>query len=456
MTKQERLERDIRKLAEMKAREDELRSEGYRYVAGLDEVGRGPLAGPVYAACVILPPDFDVPGVNDSKKLSAKRREELSEIIKDRALAYGIGIADNTEIDEINILEATKNAMKRAIASCRDMLSERGLLDTAGRDILLVDAVKLDAGMPVEAIIKGDEKCLCIAAASIVAKVARDSYMTEMEEVYPGYDFAGNKGYGTAKHYEGLRNLGKTPIHRLSFLRKFDEDQSTKHRPVKSDAVKENAEVAKGKKVYAVKKGRMTGLFMSWDDCKAQVDGFAGAEYKSFADPADAMAYLGMSEGTAAAGARLPEGVRAYVDGSYDISNGRFSCGVVIVETDAEGSSETTEIKSAFDDEEAAKQRNVAGEIMGSKLAVDYCLANGIKAVEIFHDYEGIGAWADMKWKTNNPLTQGYREFIAEARKSMDIKFVKVKAHAGNRYNELADALAKKALDEASKEKQSK
>ncbi|MBR0379686.1 MAG: ribonuclease HII, partial [Mogibacterium sp.] len=205
MTKQERLERDIAKLAEMKKREDELRSEGYRFVAGLDEVGRGPLAGPVYAACVILPPDFDVPGVNDSKKLSAKRREELSDIIKERALAYGIGIADNREIDDINILEATKNAMKRALASCRDMLKEKELLGTPGRDILLVDAVKLDAGMPVEAIIKGDEKCLCIAAASIVAKVARDAFMTEMDEVYPGYDFAGNKGYGTAKHYEGLR-----------------------------------------------------------------------------------------------------------------------------------------------------------------------------------------------------------------------------------------------------------
>ncbi len=234
MTKKERLERDIAKLAEMKQREDELRAEGYRYVAGIDEVGRGPLAGPVYAACVILPADFDVPGVNDSKKLSAKRREELSELIKDRAIAWGIGIADNKEIDEINILEATKNAMKRAIGACRNMLAERDLLgssaSSAARDILLIDAVKLDAGMPSESIIKGDEKCLCIAAASIVAKVARDSYMTEMDGVYPGYDFAGNKGYGTAKHYEGLRALGKTPIHRLTFLKKFDEDSSTKHR----------------------------------------------------------------------------------------------------------------------------------------------------------------------------------------------------------------------------------
>lgn len=458
MTKAERQERDTAKLAEMRAHEDELRAAGYRYVAGIDEVGRGPLAGPVYAACVILPEDFDVIGINDSKKLSAKRREELSEIIKEKALAWGIGIADNKEIDDINILEATKNAMKRALAATKHMLAERCLLSGEGeehkKDILLIDAVKLDAGMPSESIVKGDEKCLCIAAASIVAKVARDAFMTEMDAVYPGYDFAGNKGYGTAKHYEGLRTLGKTPIHRLTFLKKFDENPETGHEArttAKEKAAanneKEAAEVAK--KVYAVRKGRTTGIFMSWDDCKAQVDGFAGAEYKSFADPADAMAYLGLAGGDSAkSGEKFPEGVRAYVDGSYDSASGRFSCGVVIVETDADGNSETTEINSVFDDEEAAQQRNVAGEIMGSKLAIDWCRANGVKAVEIYHDYEGIGAWADRKWKANNPLTQGYRDFVEEARKSMDIRFVKVKAHAGNKYNELADKLAKKALSE--------
>ena len=451
MTKQERLERDIAKLAEMKAHEDELRAAGYRYIAGIDEVGRGPLAGPVYAACVILPEDFDVTGINDSKKLSAKKREELSYIIKERAVAWGIGIADNNEIDELNILEATKTAMKRAIAAVRDMLSEKGLL-TAGseahvRDMLLIDAVKLDVGMPSESIIKGDEKCLCIAAASIVAKVARDSFMTEMDMVYPGYDFAGNKGYGTAKHYEGLRTLGKTPIHRKTFLRKFDDNPETGHRPAKKDeSGREASEMAK--KVYAVRKGRTTGLFMSWDDCKAQVDGFAGAEYKSFADPAEAMVYLGLTGEPEASAETFPEGVRAYVDGSYDSSSGRFSCGVVIVETDNAGNSETTELNASFDDADAAQQRNVAGEIMGSKLAIDHCMANGIGSVEIYHDYEGIGAWADRRWKANNPLTQGYRDFVAEARKNMDIKFVKVKAHAGNKYNELADNLAKKALSE--------
>ena len=451
MTKQERLERDIAKLSEMKAHEDELRAAGYRYIAGIDEVGRGPLAGPVYAACVILPEDFDVPGINDSKKLSAKKREELSDIIKERAVAWGIGVADNNEIDELNILEATKTAMKWAIAAVRDMLSERGLLTSDGsahaQDMLLIDAVKLDAGMPSESIIKGDEKCLCIAAASIVAKVARDAFMTEMDSVYPGYDFAGNKGYGTAKHYEGLRTLGKTPIHRKTFLKKFDENPETGHTTAKKkESGGETTEMAK--KVYAVRKGRTTGLFMNWDDCKAQVDGFAGAEYKSFADPAEAMAYLGLTDGPEAGAEKFPEGVRAYVDGSFDSASGRFSCGVVIIETGAEGSVETTELNAAFDDEEAAQQRNVAGEIMGSKLAIDHCMANGIKSVEIYHDYEGIGAWADRRWKANNPLTQGYRDFVAEARKSMDIKFVKVKAHAGNKYNELADRLAKKALSE--------
>ena len=447
MTKAERQERDIAKLAEMKAHEDELRSQGYRYIAGIDEVGRGPLAGPVYAACVILPEDFDVIGINDSKKLSARKREELSDIIKERAVAWGIGTADNNEIDEVNILEATKHAMKKAIAATRRMLAERGLLsgedEEHKKDMLLIDAVKLDAGMPSESIIKGDEKCLCIAAASIVAKVARDAYMTEMDEIYPGYDFAGNKGYGTAKHYEGLRTFGKTPIHRLTFLKKFDENPETGHTAGKAD--KESKAVAK--KVYAVRKGRTTGIFMNWDDCKAQVDGFAGAEYKSFADPAEAMAYLGLAENPEGED-KFPAGIRAYVDGSYDSGSGRFSCGVVIVETDSNGKSEKTELNSAFDDEEAAQQRNVAGEIMGSKIAIDWCRANGVKAVEIYHDYEGIGAWADRKWKANNPLTQGYREFVEEARKSMEITFVKVKAHAGNKYNELADKLAKKALEE--------
>ena len=438
MTKAEREQRAIEELKEMRQHEDELRAAGYQLVAGIDEVGRGPLAGPVYAACVVLPPDFDIPGVNDSKKLSARRREELSEIIKERAIAYGIGIADNREIDEINILEATRNAMKRAIENCGTMLAAGGNADAP--DMLLIDAVKLETGIPCEAIIKGDEKCLCIAAASIVAKVARDAYMTEMDSIYPGYDFASNKGYGTAKHYEGLRALGKTDIHRLTFLKKFDENPGTGH-----DKYKEAAKVSKGKKVYAVRKGRVTGLFTTWDDCKAQVDGYAGAEYKSFTDTAEAMGYLGL-DAQSGSEEKSPEGIRAYVDGSYDAASGRFSCGAVIIETGVDGRSEVTKLSSAFDEAEAAAQRNVAGEIMGSKIAIDWCLANGVESVEVYHDYEGIGAWADRRWKANNPLTQGYRDYVAEARKSLHIKFIKVKGHSGNKYNYMADKLAKEAL----------
>ena len=389
MTKAERLERDIRKLAEMKAHEDELRSQGHRYIAGIDEVGRGPLAGPVYAACVVLPDDWDIPGVNDSKKLSAKKREELSEIIKEKAVAYGIGIADNTEIDDINILEATKNAMRRAIESCNDKL--RALAadgsgedsTSCGIDMLLIDAVRLDTGIQTESIIKGDEKSLSIAAASIVAKVARDNYMTEMGEVYPGYDFGGNKGYGTAKHYEGLRTLGYTPIHRRSFLKKFEEE-------------KESGRVAWGgtgnddkgagsmakKKVYAVKKGRTPGIYMTWDDCKSQVDGFPGAEYKSFADPADAAAYLGMAV-QAAAEERFPEGVRAYVDGSFDAASDRFSCGVVMVRTDAEGNVKTRELNQAFDDALSADRRNHGQAEDGQR--------------EVFRRTEADGDFADLR-----------------------------------------------------------
>ena len=432
MTKAERLERDLNKLAEMKAHEDELRAQGHTYIAGIDEVGRGPLAGPVYAACVVLPDDWDIPGVNDSKKLSAKKREELSAIIREKAIAYGIGIADNNEIDEINILEATKNAMKRAVSACNEVLGQN---EGAQIDMLLIDAVKLDTGIETESLIKGDEKSRSIAAASIVAKVARDSYMTEMDEVYPGYDFAGNKGYGTAKHYEGLRSLGYTPIHRRSFLKKFEDEKN-----------KENGKVAK-KKVYAVRKGKTPGIYMTWDDCKAQVDGFPGAEYKSFADPADAAAYLGIAGSTGTdTEVRFQEGVRAYIDGSFDAATDRFSCGVVMIRTNADGSMKTRELSQVYDDAEAAKQRNVAGEIMGAKTAIDFCLRNGIDAVEIYHDYEGIGKWADGDWKAKNQLTQAYSGYVAKARTRMKITFVKVAAHAGNKYNELADKLAKEAL----------
>lgn len=224
MTKEERLEKQKKLLEEMSAHEHELRAEGYKYIAGIDEVGRGPLAGPVVAAAVVLPDDFNVLGVYDSKKVSEKKRGELNDIIRARALAYGIGRATSEEIDRLNILEATKLAMKRAIGEANKKLTGDV---KQGIDYLLIDAVRLsDAPMPQESVIKGDATHISIAAASIVAKVERDGFMTEMDELYPGYAFASNKGYGTAAHYDGIREKGITPIHRKSFLKNFNE----KHR----------------------------------------------------------------------------------------------------------------------------------------------------------------------------------------------------------------------------------
>ncbi|MDR0357349.1 MAG: ribonuclease HII [Clostridiales Family XIII bacterium] len=201
------------KLATMSRYENELRAQGVVRIAGVDEVGRGPLAGPVCAAAVVLPQDFDVLGVDDSKKLSEKKREALYERIVERALAWGIGMTDNRRIDEINILNATKEAMLAALAEAGKRLKfpiER----------VLIDAVELpESGIPGIAIIKGDEKSVSVAAASIVAKVTRDRLMAEFDAVYQGYGFASNKGYGTKTHYESIAKLGLTPIHRRTFLR---------------------------------------------------------------------------------------------------------------------------------------------------------------------------------------------------------------------------------------------
>lgn len=236
MTKQERIEKQKERLAEMKKPEAALHEAGYKYIAGVDEVGRGPLAGPVVTAAVVLPEDFDVLGVDDSKKLSEKRREELYDKIIEGCVAYGIGMSDHRVIDEINILNATKEAMKKAVAECEKMLAERtgqassseatdacGSMEAyAGRplDYVLFDAVKIeDLGRPQEAVIKGDAKVLAIAAASIVAKVTRDRMMVEYAEQYPWYAFEKNKGYGTAAHYAGIREHGICPIHRMTFLK---------------------------------------------------------------------------------------------------------------------------------------------------------------------------------------------------------------------------------------------
>lgn len=215
MTREERKQMLEKKLQDMKAFDLEFCKDGI--LAGIDEAGRGPLAGPVVAGCAVLPKDFDVIGVDDSKKLSEKKREELFNVIIEKALAYGVGTVDNKIIDEINILNATKLAMRKAIEQTSAMLHEKSGQEI---NILLLDAVHLDdVDIPQEGIIKGDAKSLSIAAASIIAKVTRDRIMVEYHKEYPYYGFDKNKGYGTKIHYEGLNSHGITPIHRRTFLK---------------------------------------------------------------------------------------------------------------------------------------------------------------------------------------------------------------------------------------------
>ena len=186
-------------------------AEGYRVICGVDEAGRGPLAGPVCAAAVILPSHAEIPGLNDSKKLTDKKRRELMPVIKEMALGYGIAFADEKEIDEINILQATYLAMKRAI----DMLPVKP-------DLALVDGNRAgDFGLPVKTVVKGDSLSASIAAASILAKVTRDDLMLELAEKYPQYGFEIHKGYGTKAHYAALTEHGPSEIHRMTFLKKF-------------------------------------------------------------------------------------------------------------------------------------------------------------------------------------------------------------------------------------------
>lgn len=199
------LEEDAR-LEGMLAYEKELYGKGIQLIAGVDEVGRGPLAGPVVAAAVILPQACKISGLNDSKKIPKSKHKKIYEAVLEHAIAVGIGVKDNQVIDQVNIYEATKRAMIEAI----------GQLDPKPQH-LLIDAMKLDLPISQTSIIKGDANSLSIAAASIVAKVTRDQMMETYDQEYPGYDFAQNAGYGTAKHLAGLQKLGITPIHRRSF-----------------------------------------------------------------------------------------------------------------------------------------------------------------------------------------------------------------------------------------------
>ena len=198
-------------MTELWSIENELYASGIKILCGVDEAGRGPLAGPVCAAAVILPRNLEIKGLNDSKKLSEKQREELFSVICEKAVSYGIAFAEVEEIEKLNILEATFVAMNRAIKKLSAM-PELALIDgnrTKGIEV------------PARAIVKGDGKCADIAAASILAKVTRDRYMHEMAERYPQYHFEKHKGYGTKLHYEALREYGPSPIHRMSFLRKM-------------------------------------------------------------------------------------------------------------------------------------------------------------------------------------------------------------------------------------------
>jgi len=186
--------------------EGELRARGFHTVAGVDEVGRGCLFGPVVAGAVILSPDRPIRGLNDSKLLEPERREVLAERIRERAVAWAVAAVDSAAIDAMNIYQASRLAMRKAVEQLRP-----------APDFLLIDAVPIDVALPQRSLIKGDARCHAIAAASIVAKVYRDALMCEWDEIFPGYGFASHKGYSTPEHWKALRELGPTPLHRLSF-----------------------------------------------------------------------------------------------------------------------------------------------------------------------------------------------------------------------------------------------
>ncbi len=203
-------EKEQLRLQELKKIEEDIYSQGTKYICGIDEAGRGPLAGPVVVASVIMPADSMIEGVNDSKKVSEKKREKLYEEIIENAISYSVGIVDQKEIDRVNILNATKAGLTESI---------RGL--KVKPEIILVDALTgIDTcGIPYHSIVKGDAKCYSIAAASIIAKVTRDRIMRQWHEIYPQYNFIQHKGYGTAAHIAAIKEYGLCPLHRLSFVK---------------------------------------------------------------------------------------------------------------------------------------------------------------------------------------------------------------------------------------------
>ena len=205
-------EKELERLIKLKEIEKELYQKGFKNICGIDEAGRGPLAGPVVIAGVVMPQDSMIEGVNDSKKVSEKKREKLYDIILEEAISYSVAIVGQDVIDEINILNATKQGVTQVI----DELDVKP-------DLILVDALEHinTRGIPYEPIIKGDAKCYNIAAASIIAKVTRDRIMREWDEIYPQYGFINHKGYGTAKHIAAIKEYGLCPIHRRSFTKKF-------------------------------------------------------------------------------------------------------------------------------------------------------------------------------------------------------------------------------------------
>ena len=209
-------EKEEERLNSLKRYEENLYNEGLKYICGIDEAGRGPLAGPVVVGAVVMPRDSKLEFMNDSKKVTSKRRDLLFDEIKDTALAYGIGIVPQEVIDEINILNATKKGLHEALGKVIDMLKTKP-------DIVIVDALReIDTfGITYEAIIKGDATCYSISAASILAKVTRDRIMEEWDKIYPEYGFSAHKGYGTAKHIEAIKKYGPCPLHRKSFITHF-------------------------------------------------------------------------------------------------------------------------------------------------------------------------------------------------------------------------------------------